>query len=169
MVAIVYSSKSGHTYKYANELASRLSLPLLTIRKARRVLKKNDEIIFMSWVCEDRIVGYEKLAKFVVKCVVAVGILPQSSEVEVELRHHNFISSKLFYLRGGINKKKLSLRQRITLNVIKNSLIFEKSDSGLTKAKDSALEAIINDLDYTDLDDLLPIIEYVGCFDQYVS
>lgn len=169
MEAIVYCSKSGHTLKYATKLAEDLNLPLFNISTAKRKLKKNDSILFMSWVCEDKLVGYEKISKFHVECVIAVGIMPESTDIEIELKHNNFISSRLFYLRGGINKKKLSLRQKIALKLIEKSLSFELLDSGLTKAKSSALDAIQKEIDYTDLDKLNTIIDFLGLKDGYVS
>ena len=57
----------------------------------------------------------------------------------------------------------------IILKLIEKSLSFELLDSGLTKAKSSALDAIQKEIDYTDLDKLNPIIDFLGLKDGYVS
>ena len=160
--AIVYSSRCGHTYKYAYKLANSLGLPLLKIGEAKRKLKRNDNIIFISWVMENKLVNYNKLAKFHIDSVIAVGIMPPSADVLAEIKTENLIYSHLFYLRGGIKKKKWGLTKRLKLKTIENNLSFELLDSGLTKAKASALDAIINDLDFTDLATLDEIIHYYG-------
>lgn len=168
--AVVYVSRCGHTYKYASTLASELGLPLFTIRQAKRKLKRNSEIIFASWVNEDKIVGYNKVSKFHIDSVIAVGIMPNDDEVISRLKDVNVLYSKVFYLRGGINKKKLKLRQRLSLKSIENRLSFKLLDNGLTKSDASALEAIIHNYDYTDLNNLSNIINYYGgTYDEYVS
>lgn len=160
--AVVYCSRCGHTFKYALKLANSLGLPLLKIGEAKRKLKRNDNIIFISWVMENKIVNYNKLSKFHIDSVIAVGIMPPSADVLKELNTENLLYSKLFYVRGGIEKKKLGLGKRFKLKMIENNLSFELLDSGLTKAKASTLDAIINDLDFTDLATLDEIIYYYG-------
>lgn len=156
--AIVYNSKSGHTLTYAKELALRLGLPIYTIRKAKRKLKRQSNIIFMSWVCEDKIVGYDKVLRFHIDTVIACGIYPVDEEMISRVKNENIIYSKFFYLRGGINKSKLGLRKKIALKAIENRLDFKLKDSGLIRADQSALDAIVNQKDYTDLNSLDPIV-----------
>lgn len=159
--AVVYSSRCGHSYRYACALAEKLNVPLLKIAQAKRKLKKGTNILFISWVKEDMIVGYNKLSKFHIDVVCAVGILPKSEDVYARLKVKNILYSKLFYLRGGIDKSKLGLRYRLALKTIENHLSFKLLDNGLSKAEASALDAILHDLNYTDIEDLDDIFTYL--------
>ncbi|MDE5715364.1 MAG: flavodoxin domain-containing protein [Anaeroplasmataceae bacterium] len=159
--AVVYSSKCGHSYKYACALAEKLEVPLLKISHAKKKLKKGTSILYISWVKEDIIVGYDKMSKFQIDVLCAVGILPKCEDTYARLREKNVLYSKFFYLRGGIDRTKLGLRHRIALKSIENNLSFKLLDSGLSKAEASALDAILHDLNYTNLDDLNEIFTYL--------
>lgn len=105
--AIVYQSSTGHTKKYAEMLSSKIDLPALTIKEARKKLKKNDEIIFLGWISATKIKGLSKIKRYNVKCIGAVGIYPEEKEYITQLVNGNKLTVKLFYLRGGLNYDKL--------------------------------------------------------------
>lgn len=167
--AIVYNSKCGHTYKYAKALSESLSLPLLNIKEAKRKLSKGNNIIYMSWVLENKIVSYDKVTRFHIDSVIAVGIMPESEDIVVTLKNENLLYSKLYYLQGGINKKKLGLRKRFKLKLIQDNMSFELLDSGLTQAKAIALDAIIHQLDFTDVNKLDRIIKNFVVEEKIIS
>ncbi len=157
---IVYESMCGHTLTYAKKLALILNVPLMTIHQAKRKLSKDATILFMSWICEDQLVGYNSLLKFHIVLIVAVGIMPYSEEMKQRLIEENQIYCGLFYLMGGIDKKKLSFRKRIVLRAIRKDLEFKKLDQGLTFEQESALMTIQKNVNYVDLDSLEPIINF---------
>ena len=47
MKAIVYTSNTGYTARYAKMLSEKTNLPFLTFAEAKDHLSKGDEIIFM--------------------------------------------------------------------------------------------------------------------------
>lgn len=164
--AIIYNSRCGFTKVYAEAIAKKLNLPLLNLKEAKKNLKKGSEIMFCSWVKENKIVKYDKLTRYSLKAIVAVGIKGDSEEVRQNISYENQLTTKLFYLRGGINKKKLSLRQKFILHSIESNMSFKLLDSGLTKDDALTLEAIMKNLDYTNLATIAPIITY---FDKDLS
>ncbi len=159
---IVVKSMSGHTLSYAKKLAELLNLPLMTIRTAKRKLSKDTSILFMSWICEDKLVGYDQMMSFHIELVVAVGIMPYSEEMKRRIEEENQIYSGLFYLRGGINRKKLSLRKRLVLRSIRKDLKFKQMDHGLTIEQEEVLNSIENNLDHTNVNSLGPIVQYLS-------
>lgn len=160
--AIVYCSKCGHTKCYAFKLAEELHLPIFSLNEAKKKLKKESYIFYLGWVCENKIVGFDQLYQFHIEAIAAVGIMPYSEERIKCLKEENQLNSGLFYLRGGIQKRLLSLRQRWILYRIKKYLIFKKSDNGLTKDEEEVLECLIHQNNKMDFNSLEPIINYYG-------
>ena len=54
--SIVYKSSTGHTQQYAEMLGESLKIPVYNLKEAKSSLKKNDEIIFLGWVCATKMI-----------------------------------------------------------------------------------------------------------------
>ena len=107
--AIIYKSKTGHTKKYAEMLGEKLNIPFYEIKEAEKKLNKNDEIIYLGWICATRIVGLNKiLKKYKVNCCGAVGAYPKTDENVQNIKNANNIKIPLFYMQGGIDYTKLN-------------------------------------------------------------
>ena len=107
--AIIYKSKTGHTKKYAEMLGKKLNMPFYEIKEAEKKLNKNDEIIYLGWICATRIVGLNKiLKKYKVNCCGAVGAYPKTDENVQNIKNANNIKIPLFYMQGGIDYTKLN-------------------------------------------------------------
>ena len=107
--AIIYKSKTGHTKKYAEMLGKKLNIPFYEIKETEKKLNRNDEIIYLGWVCATRIVGLNKvLKKYKVKCCEAVGAYPKTDENVQNIKNANNIKIPLFYMQGGIDYTKLN-------------------------------------------------------------
>ncbi|MDE6584655.1 MAG: hypothetical protein K2K15_04555, partial [Anaeroplasmataceae bacterium] len=128
MEAIVYTSKCGHTMVYAKALSQELNVPYYTIKEAKKILPKGSNILYMGWVRENKIVKYNKVLRYHIECVVAVGIMPASLERIGMVKEFNQIYAKLYYLPGGIRKKRLGLRNRIVLHSIESEMSFKLLD-----------------------------------------
>ena len=107
--AIIYKSKTGHTKKYAEMLGEKLNMPFYEIKEAEKKLNKNDEIIYLGWICATRIVGLNKvLKKYKVNCCGAVGAYPKTDENVQNIKNANNMKIPLFYMQGGIDYTKLN-------------------------------------------------------------
>ena len=107
--AIIYKSKTGHTKKYAEMLGKKLNMPFYEIKEAEKKLNKNDEIIYLGWICATRIVGLNKiLKKYKVNCCGAVGAYPKTDENVQNIKNANNMKIPLFYMQGGIDYTKLN-------------------------------------------------------------
>lgn len=128
MKAIVYKSNTGHTLKYAKMLSEDLNIPYYTIKEARKFLDYNDEIIFLGWIFATKIQGLNKVKKYKIKCIGAVGAYPYDLNYIEELKRSNKINN-LFYLRGGIDYSKLEGVKRKILNFVGNAMAKNEPDN----------------------------------------
>ena len=62
MKAIVFTSNTGTTEKYARLLADKTGLPAYSSEQARRELADGSEIIYLGWLKAGEIAGYAKAA-----------------------------------------------------------------------------------------------------------
>ena len=107
--AIVYKSKTGHTEKYAKMIGEKLNIPCYALKEAKTKLMKNDEIIYLGWVCATKIVGLKKsLKNYKVNCCGAIGAYPKTNENIQDLEKSNNIKIPIFYMQGGIDYNKLN-------------------------------------------------------------
>lgn len=156
--AIVYCSKCGHTKAYAEAVADNLHLPIYSLNEANDSLNTNAKILYFGWVRENIIQGYDRLSNFYVEAVVAVGIYLYSIEMMNHLRNENQLFFDVFYLRGGIDKSKLSFKDKWVLKSIERHLAFKRRDSSLTIEEAVIYDILHQEKDVTNLDAIAPII-----------
>ena len=73
--AIVYTSATGFTARYAALLAERPRLPAYELAQAGTALSKRAPVLYLGWLCAGGIKGLKKAAaRFDVKAVCAVGM-----------------------------------------------------------------------------------------------
>ena len=107
--AIIYHSNTGHTLAYAKMLGINLKLPCYSLEEAESFLNKDDEIIYLGWICAGRIAKLKKVERrYRVKCIGAIGAYPKTEKYLDELKLGNQINKPFFYLRGGIDYSKLN-------------------------------------------------------------
>ena len=124
MKAIVYESNAGHTKEYARMLSEKLNIPYFTRKEATKQLKKSSEIIYLGWVCATKVQGLKKvISKYQVKCIIAVGIYPNSNEYIESLKNSNNIEGHFFYLQGGLDCKKLKGMKKKKVTIVPSTLL----------------------------------------------
>lgn len=108
--AIVYTSNTGNTARYASMLAEKLHLPLYSIDEAKKTLPKRTPIIYLGWLIAGKIKDLGKARRrFRVIAIGAVG-LGATGGLSESLRKSNHIGEqiKLFELQGGMDHSKLA-------------------------------------------------------------
>lgn len=63
MRAIVYTSNTGSTEKYAKMLSHQIVVPAYSMKEAKKMLKPGAEIIYMGWIMAGKIKGYTEAAR----------------------------------------------------------------------------------------------------------
>lgn len=81
MQAIVYTSASGFTKRYAEALAQSLALPCYSLEQAGSSLEQKAQIIYLGWLMAGGIKGLSKAKRrFAVQAVGAVGMQPENKK-----------------------------------------------------------------------------------------
>lgn len=59
MKAIVYTSQTGHTQRYAQMLAERTGVPAYSLKEAGKSLRRGEEIFYMGWLMAGTVKGLQ--------------------------------------------------------------------------------------------------------------
>lgn len=168
MKAIIYTSNTGFTRKYAQMLSDALSIPAYNagLGEDRKSLSKGDEVIYMGWISANKIEGFKKAARrYSVRAVCTCGISETAESIIKELRAKNSIADDMpfFYLRGGMNFSKLTGIQKKMLmmfgNVLKKTAETGTDEAERKKAKE-LIKILDKGADFTDRMKLRPVIEW---------
>ena len=154
--SIVYKSNTGHTKQYAEMLGDSLKVPVFELKEAKSKLKKNDEIVFLGWVCATKIQGLSKIKKYNVKCIGAVGAYPIEKNYIESLRQANKVNVELFYLRGGLNFNKLTGLKKKVLQFVGNMI--EKENNAENQ---EMIKLFKNGANYVSEENLKPMLKYI--------
>lgn len=107
-IAIVYTSNTGYTERYAKMLGAKAGLPVYHLKEMKK-LKKGTPIIYLGWLMAGMIKGYSKIKKHCHVCaLIGVGLGDTGSQIE-NVKKANKLSESLpfFTVQGGMNHKKL--------------------------------------------------------------
>lgn len=154
--AIVYKSSTGHTKQYAEMLGDSLKIPAYDLKEARLKLKKNDEIVFLGWVCATKIQGLSKIKNYNVKCIGAVGAYPPEKNYIESLKQSNKVNVELFYLRGGLDFDKLTGLKKKLLHFVGNMMEKENKEENQEMVK-----LFKESSNYVSVENLEAIIKYI--------
>ena len=124
MKAIVFTSNTGTTEKYARLLADKTGLPAYSSEQARSELADGSEIIYLGWLKAGGIAGYAKAAKRYSICALCgVGMGETGSQLE-DVRKANALPAglPLFTLQGGFDMTKLRGIYRFMMAVMAKTM-----------------------------------------------
>lgn len=107
--AIVYTSATGYTARYARMLSEDTGLPLFALGGPAGP-EKGAEVLYLGWLCAGSIKGLKKARRrWAVRGICAVGMAPAQAELTAKLRRENGADAlPFFYLRGGYAPEKLT-------------------------------------------------------------
>ena len=109
--AIVYTSNTGSTERYAKLLGHETDLPAYSLEEAKKVLKSGAQIIYLGWIMAGTIQGYREAEKrYQISMVSAVGMEPAGTQLR-EIREKNQLPEtvQLYTLQGGYLIHKLMM------------------------------------------------------------
>ena len=158
--AIIYNSETGFTKEYAEMLSEKINVPYYTLKEAKKEINKQDEIVYLGWICAGVIKGLNKVRnKYKVKCYGAVGAFPKDANyIETLTKSNGLEKDKLFYLRGGINFGKLKGYKKFIVKIVGS--VLEKNNKG--KEGSEELIRIFNEgASFVDVKNLDEMIDYI--------
>lgn len=147
MKAIVYTTNTGNTERYAKMLGHQISLPVYALEDAKKSLEKGTEIIYLGWIMASGIKGYKDAEKhFDIRMVCAVGMGGTGTQLQ-EVRDRNQIPSSVavFTLQGGFDMQKLRGVNKLMMSMMKKTVgkeLTEKTDR--TPEEDEMLDLLMH-------------------------
>ena len=120
MQAIVYTTNTGSTQRYAQLLSRATGLPAYSLAQAGAQVPDGAAIIYMGWIAASAIKGYAAAAgRYRVCAVCAVGMGQTGTQTDV-VRKKNRIpaSTPLFTLQGNFDVKRLHGAYRLMMDIM---------------------------------------------------
>ena len=108
MNAIVYTSNTGFTEKYARMLGERTGLPVFSMKEGKP--DKGAEVIYLGWLMAGSVKGLRRAAKrWNVQAVCAVGMAAPTLAQQGETKKACSLPENVpvFLLQGGYNYQRL--------------------------------------------------------------
>ena len=158
MKAIVYTSNTGSTARYAAMLGRETGLPVYSMDEAKRAVPAGAEVLYLGWLMASGIKGYAKAVKrYHVRAVCAVGMGSTGSQLEL-VREKNAVPAEvpLFTLQGNLDASKLRGVYQLMISAGKG--LSEKPDR--TPEEDDLLDAIQNRRDRICPENLTAVLDW---------
>ena len=109
MDAIVYTSNTGSTKRYAELLSQMIGLPAFALGDAKDKLSANAGIIYLGWIMASSVKGYSAAAKrYKIHAVCGVGMGQTGTQTD-SVRKKTSVPAPIpvFTLQGNFDVKKL--------------------------------------------------------------
>ena len=120
MNAIIYTTNTGSTERYAKLLAQETGLPAYSLTEAKKVIPNGSEIIYFGWITTGSVKGFANAAKlYHIRAVCAVGMGQTGTQTE-SVRKKSAVPAAipLFTLQGNFNVKKLHGVYRLMMEIM---------------------------------------------------
>ena len=109
MNAIIYTTNTGSTERYARLLAQKTGLPAYSLAEAKKQVFAGAEVIYLGWIMAGSVKGYAEAAKrYRVRAVCGVGMGQTGTQTD-SVRKKSAVPADipLFTLQGNFDVKKL--------------------------------------------------------------
>ena len=149
MNAIIYTTNTGSTERYARLLAQKTGLPVYSLAEAKKRVFAGAEVIYLGWIMAGAVKGYADAAKRYRVCAVCgVGIGQTGTQTD-SVRKKSAVPPHipLFTLQGNFDVKKLHGIYRLMMEIM-----VKTAGKGLAEKKDRTPEE----------DDMLDIMQCGG-------
>ena len=110
IAAIVYTSNTGFTKRYAQLLGHAAAIPVYDLEDGTSAPAAGADIVYLGWLSAGTVKGLAKARRrWNVRAVCAVGMAPEGPDTLGRLTEHNDVGARpVFYLRGGYAPEKLT-------------------------------------------------------------
>ena len=137
MDAVIYTTNTGSTERYAKLLAQETKLPVYSLAEAAKSVPNGAEILYLGWIAAGSVKGFANAAKrYHIRAVCAVGMGQTGTQTEsVRKKAAVPASIPLFTLQGNFNVKKLQGLYRPMMEIM-----VKKAGKSLAAKKDRTPE-----------------------------
>lgn len=126
--AIVYTSNTGYTARYAALLAEAAALPAYTLDTALKQLPAGTPVLYLGWLMAGSVKGCKKAARrFSVKAVCGVGLGDTGAQDEAVRKAHALPAEfPVFTLQGGMDLNRLSGPYKFAIKMLTKAMAGKK-------------------------------------------
>lgn len=146
MNAIIYTTNTGSTERYARLLAGQTGLPAYSLAEARKTVPAGAEIIYLGWIMAGAVKGYAEAAKrYRVRAVCGVGMGKTGTQTD-SVRKKTAVPAQIpvFTLQGNFDVKKLHGIYRPMMEImVKTAGRSLAEKSGRTPEEDDMLDMML--------------------------
>ena len=157
--AIVYTSNTGHTRKYALLLGEQIGLPVYSLDEANAQLSGGSPVIYLGWLHASHVKGYSKAAKRFALCAVCGVGLCDTGTLTDQVRKATSIPEgiPLFTLQGGIDRSRLNGMDKLMISMLTKGLASQKHRSA---QDERMLELLSKDENYVSPENLAGLLQW---------
>lgn len=126
--AIVYTSNTGHTARYAELLGKKTGLPVYAAPEAERALPRGTPVVYCGWIMASSVKGYKKAAaRYDIRGLCAVGLCETGCLME-EVRKATGLPAAvpLFTVQGGMDYARLRGVNRFMIHMLRKGMAAKK-------------------------------------------
>jgi len=172
---VLYFTKYGSTKQYAQWIAEELNGDVLDIKAARPSRLRDYDVILLGSALYARsikgldllVANYEKIKdkKLVVfTCGMADYSKKENCDgiykwLEEAIPKNILESIKVFYLRGGIDYRKLSFKHKVMMGMVRK-MVLKKGADNMNEENKEFLETDGKTVDFMERDSIIGIVEY---------
>lgn len=156
--AIVYTSGTGFTARYAALLSQRADLPAYDLREPEGP-PPGSTVLFLGWLRAGKIQGLARARRrYRVAAVCAVGMMEGApADVAKTAASNHLENTPHFYLRGGYAPEKL---RGLSKAMMAPMVFFLTRKPPQTEADRAAQEALLHGADWVDPAGLEPVLDW---------
>ena len=159
--AIVYTSGTGYTARYAALLSEKLGLPAHTLTDAVKSLPAGTPVIYMGWLMAGSVKDYKKAARrFAIDAVIGVGLGDTGAQDDAARKACKLPADvPVFTLQGGMDLEKLRGPYKFAIKMLTKGMAAQKNR---TPAEDRMLELLQKGGDYVSEKELAAVLAWAG-------
>lgn len=151
--AIVYTSNTGFTRRYAEMLAGKTGLPACDLAGGA-VPGRGTSVLYLGWLCAGGVKGLKKArGRFHVKAVCAVGLAPDSNGKVLEEQ-----DLPAFYLRGGYAPERLTGIYKLMMKPMASMIAKAPAED---EHQREMKEAMVHGGDFVSEEQLAPVLAWI--------
>ena len=164
MNAIVYTTNTGSTKRYAELLARETGLPSYSMAEAERSVPTGAEIIYLGWIMAGSVKGYAAVKRWSVRAVCAVGMGRTGTQTD-SVRKKSAIPASIpvFTLQGNFDVKKLRGVYRLMMELMVKTAgksLAAKPDR--TPEEDDMLDMMLHGGQRVGIQNLRAVLDWYG-------
>ena len=160
ITAIVYTSSTGFTRRYAQLLGEKTGLPVYDLKGADRPAK-GTAVVFLSWLCAGKLKGFQTAVKrYSVQVVCAVGMGDEETNRPQRLAPSLGFppGPNFFYLRGGYAPERLKGLMKFLMGLMYKAV---SKKPPVDDAGREMLEAFQHGGDWVSAEKLDPVVAWL--------